>query len=117
MGFTIESQLILFLAAILFSVIVGIEYDIFRISRLIFHLGLWAVFAEDLIFSLLCAVEFFFFCFLFNNGEIRLFVILTCIAAFAMYYMTIGKFIYKITKNTVVKIRKRGRGRDNNSAV
>ena len=68
MGFTIESQLILFLAAILFSVIVGIEYDIFRISRLIFHLGLWAVFAEDLIFSLLCAVEFFFFCFLFYNN-------------------------------------------------
>lgn len=115
MGFTVESQLILFLFSIAFSFIIGLEYDIFRVSRLIFHFGVWAVFVEDLIFFLLCAVEFFFFSFFFNNGEIRLYIIFTCLVGCLIYYLTIGKFMYNKIKKLILKIRKRrgGNGRDN----
>ena len=68
MDFSVYSQLILFLSAFVFSLIVGIEYDFFRILRVVFTPGKTTVFFEDLIFFILCAVEFLIFCFFFANG-------------------------------------------------
>lgn len=117
MGFTVGNQLLMFFLSVAFSALVGFEYDLFRFSRLIFHPGVWAVFAEDLIFFILCSVEFFLFCFIFNNGEIRLFIVLTCVLGWIVYYLTAGKFIYGIMKKSVLKIGKRRRGKDRESSA
>lgn len=111
MAFTVGAQLFLFLASLAFSVIIGVEYDIFRVTRLIFHFGVWAVFIEDLIFFILCSVEFFLFCFIFNNGEIRLYIIFSCCAGCLIYYLTVGKFIYLKMKRLILNIKKRRGGK------
>lgn len=107
MDFSVYSQLILFLSAVVFSLIVGIEYDFFRIFRVVFTSGKTVVFFEDLIFFILCAVEFLIFCFFFANGEIRLYVVLVCVAGFSLYYLTVGRCIYGKLKNTILKIKRR----------
>lgn len=109
MGFSVVSQLSLFIAAVVFSFIVGIEYDFFRILRVVFDRGSTAVFIEDLLFFIICAVEFPIFCFLFADGEIKLYVVAVCAAGCSLYYLTVGKFIYGRLKKTVLKIKgKRG---------
>ena len=116
MGFSVVSQLSLFIAALIFSFIVGIEYDFFRILRVVFDHGPAAVFAEDLLFFIVCAVEFPVFCFLFADGEIRLYVVAVCAAGFALYYLTVGNFIYGRLKKTALKIKGKRGNKQNFSA-
>ena len=86
-----------------FGICVGIVYDLFRVSRLVFHLNSVFVFIEDLFFCLLVAVSYFVFCFIFNSGQIRLYVTAAAVLGWFLYYITVGRAVYYI-------IRKCGKG-------
>lgn len=115
MGNSVLSQALLFAASLLFSFIIGAEYDFFRTLRIVFHPGTVAVFIQDVIFFLLCAVQFTFFCFFFADGEIRLFVVLTCVVGTSLYCLTVGKFFCEKIKETLLKFRKRRESRQSAS--
>ena len=54
MGFTLAQQTQQFLGALALGILLGMGYDLFRVSRRIFHFSAAAVFGEDLCFFLRC---------------------------------------------------------------
>lgn len=106
MGISVTGQTVVFLSACVFGMVLGLVYDIFRIFRVAIPHGGAAVFVEDVVFFLICAISTFLFLLCTNAGEIRFFVIAGEILGAVLYYFTIGFVLYRSAKIIINFIRK-----------
>lgn len=92
-------QLRVFILSVSLGFLLGFLYDSFRLIRIIFKksFGKASVFAQDVIFILLCGIITFLFLLSENYGEIRLYVLLGEICGFFVYYFTIGVLVVKFS--------------------
>jgi Spore cortex protein YabQ (Spore_YabQ). len=96
----------IFILAVLFGVLLGAIYDLFRIVRFAFDFGKTAIFIQDIIFFAACGVLTFLFMLTFTSGQIRAFVFVAQLVGFSAYYFTVGRIVYGLAKK-IISIVKR----------
>ncbi len=104
MYISLSQQFQVFFGALILGAVFGLLYDIFRIIRLAFKNSSAVVFVEDIIFWIIATVTTFLFTIIFNNGELRLSLIITQVVGFLIYYFTLGKLIFKVFSAIFLKI-------------
>lgn len=87
---TSKNQVFLFFVCFLFGIVVAVFFDITRASRRIYKTGVIATFIEDFLFFFTSAIMFFALSLKFNNGEIRLFMILSSVIGAFLYFNTVS---------------------------
>lgn len=92
----VQNQTYLFLVFSLTGVIIGILFDFFRILRKSFKTSDIITYLEDIIFWILTGFIVLYNIWYFNNGEIRLFMILGIIMGAIIYMLTLSNIIIKI---------------------
>lgn len=94
------SQLHSFFIFILVGFLIGILFDIFRISRRTFKTSNIVTNIEDVLFWILSGLLFIFSLFKFNNGNIRVYILVGLIIGISIYMLIFSKIVI----NTLVKI-------------
>ena len=89
----VQNQTYLFLVFSLTGVIIGILFDFFRILRKSFKTSDIITYLEDIIFWILTGFIVLYNIWYFNNGEIRLFMILGIIMGAIIYMLTLSNII------------------------
>lgn len=120
MEFFIEKQLLIVLNSVILGLIFGAIYDIIRISHIICEIASYSaencgmrsgkaaflIFAAgDFIYVVVVSVMLSFFTYWQNNGVVRAFILIPCIAGFAMYHGTIGNLVMYFSEAVVRFIR------------
>ena len=96
MYISLTQQFSVFFGAIVLGACFGVLYDLFRIIRMVFFKSFTAVFIEDVLFWIVVTIVTIFYTILFNNGELRLSLIITGTIGFLVYYFTLGRLVFKI---------------------
>lgn len=78
------------------GLIIGVLFDVFRISRKTFKTSNIITYIEDIVFWILTGLILLFSIFTFNNGEIRNYIFLGVITGFTFYMLFLSKFFIKI---------------------
>lgn len=99
------SQANLFLIFTLDGILIGLLFDIFRILRKSFKTADIVTYIEDTIFWLLTGVIILYSIFVFNNGEIRLFMFIGILLGISFYLLLFSKYVIKVSV-TVINIVK-----------
>lgn len=92
----VENQAYLFLVFSLTGIVIGILFDIFRVSRKVFHTSDIVTYIEDILFWVLSGFFILFNIWYFNNGKIRLYMFLGMIMGIIIYLLLISNFIMKL---------------------
>ena len=97
----IINQVYLFLIFIINGVIIGILFDFFRILRKSFKTSDIITYFEDFLFWILTGFSILYFIFVFNNGEIRLFMFLGIAVGIALYMLIFSSLFIKINVSVI----------------
>ena len=100
------NQIYLFLIFIVNGIIIGILFDFFRILRKSFKTSDLVTYFEDLLFWILTGFSILYFIFVFNNGEIRLFMFLGIAIGITLYMLIFSSIFIKINVNVIVFFKK-----------
>lgn len=107
------SQSKVFCIFFLLGLFINLIFDIFRGVRKCFKFANIVVFLQDIIFLGISGFLFFRTLLIFNNGEIRFFMLIALVLGICIYSLTISKqcviivsVIVKVCKNIVVFIFK-----------
>lgn len=92
----LKNQIYLFAIFLANGILIGLFFDFFRILRKVFKTTNFITYIEDIIFWLISGSLFLFNAFYFNNGQIRMFMILGIGIGLIFYILTVSKFIIKI---------------------
>ena len=92
----VQNQTYLFLVFSLTGILIGILFDLFRILRKSFKTPDILTYIEDVIFWILTGIIILYNIWYFNNGEIRLYIILAIIMGIIIYILTLSNIILKI---------------------
>lgn len=92
-----------FLVAFLLGIGLGIAYEIFRVPRLLLCISPILVFVADTLYFFLCSVVLFLFVFFANDGQVRLFLLLSTAVGGMLYALTVGRFV----RHLAIRIRPR----------
>ena len=92
----VTNQAYLFLIFIVNGIIIGLLFDFFRIIRKVIPTNDIATYIEDILFWLLTGASILYSIFVFNNGEMRLFMFLGIILGAFIYLLTLSSYIIKI---------------------
>jgi len=87
----------IFVVFILVGAIIGIFFDCFRILRKTLKTSDIITALEDGMFWILTGLFLIYMIFVFNNGEIRLFLILGVFIGLILYFITISKIFVRLT--------------------
>lgn len=105
------NQAYLFFIFILNGFCIGILFDLFRILRKSFKTPNFVTYVQDIIFWILTGIVLLYSIFIFNNGEIRLYIFIGILLGIVLYMILISKYVIKISvaiitfsKNIVYKI-------------
>ena len=102
-----QNQAYLFLVFSLTGVEIGILFDLFRILRRSIKTSNIITYIEDVLFWILTGILILYNIWFFNNGEIRLFMLLGIILGILIYMSTLSSIIIKIFSKilrTIIKI-------------
>lgn len=100
-----QNQAYLFLVFSLTGVIIGILFDFFRILRRSIKTPNIITYIQDILFWILTGIIVLYSIWYFNNGELRIFVLLGLILGVLIYITTLSNIIVKIfTKFLVILI-------------
>ena len=89
-------QLISFFYFIITGISLGIIFDIFRILRKSFKTSDIVTNIEDIIFGIITGIILLTSIFIFNNGELRLYLFLGILFGIIIYMIFISKYFIKI---------------------
>lgn len=92
-----NNQAYLFVMFIINGILIGFLFDIFRILRKSFKTSDIITYIEDVTFWILTGILTLYFIFTYNNGEIRLYILLGIIFGISIYILTISKHIIKFS--------------------
>ena len=101
----ISGQAYLFLIFTLNGFIIGLLFDFFRILRKSFKTADWITYIEDILFWVLTGLLVLYSIFIFNNGEIRLFMLLGIFIGITLYMLILSSYIIKINVFIIGKIK------------
>ena len=91
--------------AALLGIGLAVLYDIFRIFRLILFSGTISIFIQDILFWSISGCATYIYILAINLGEIRFFILAAELLGALIYYFTLGRVIYGLTKDIVYAIR------------
>ena len=83
-------------AFIIIGFLIGLIFDILRISRKIFKTNNVVTYIEDVLFWILTGLLVIYGLITFSYGEIRLYTILTIITGTTIYFLCISKYFVLI---------------------
>ena len=92
----VSNQAYLFLVFIINGIVIGLLFDFFRISRKVFNTNDMITYIEDILFWILAGATVLYSIFIFNNGEMRLFMFLAILLGAFAYMVLISSYIIKI---------------------
>lgn len=93
---TIASQVYVFLGCIFGGLIVGLLFDVFRLSRRFFNTRDIITYIQDIIFWILVGIIVLLTIFYSNNGQIRGYVFLGIVLGTVFYFLVFSRLIMKI---------------------
>ena len=99
------NQAHLFLIFLLNGISIGLLFDFFRILRKSFNTKDFMTYIEDVCFWLLTGLLILYFIFIFNNGEIRIYMFVSIILGFTIYILTLSKYIVKVSVNIILFLK------------
>ena len=97
-----QNQAYLFLVFSLTGVIIGILFDFFRILRRSIKTPNIITYIQDILFWILTGIIVLYSIWYFNNGELRIFVLLGLILGVLIYITTLSNIIVKIFTKVLV---------------
>lgn len=97
-----QNQAYLFLVFSLTGVIIGILFDFFRILRISIKTPNIITYIQDILFWILTGIIVLYSIWYFNNGELRIFVLLGLILGVLIYITTLSSIIVKIFTKVLV---------------
>ena len=100
------NQAYLFMIFILNGILIGIIFDVFRISRRSFKTSNFITSLEDILFWMLSALLLMYSIFKFNNGQFRLYIFIGIFLGIAIYMLFFSKFIIKISVKIINAVKK-----------
>lgn len=109
MGISLTEHLELLLTAALLGMVLGAIFDFGRVLRAYFGNGRAFVFILDLLFWIIAAVATYWFFLVYNEGKIRIPVLLAEIGGASVWYATIGRAVIKRVRASSEKVKKRAR--------
>lgn len=92
----VTNQAYLFLIFIANGIAIGLLFDFFRIMRKSFKTSDLITYIEDILFWVLTGIIILYSIFVFNNGEIRLFMFLAVCIGVLIYMLLFSSYIIKI---------------------
>ncbi len=93
----IKYELFLFAVSGVFGVACALLFDSFRASRVIVKTSVAVTAVEDIVFWILTTLCFFILSLKFNNGQIRLFMLLGVVFGALLYFNTISRYVLGFT--------------------
>ena len=99
-------QLINFIYFIITGMILSIVFDIFRVLRKSFKTSDLVTNIEDIIFGIITGIIKLSSIFLFNNGELRLYIFIGILVGIIIYILFISKYFIKINVAIINFIKK-----------
>lgn len=92
----ITNQAYLFLIFTLNGIIIGLLFDFFRVLRKSFKTSDFITYIEDILFWILTGILILYSIFIFNNGEIRFYMLLGIFIGIALYMLMFSNYVIKI---------------------
>lgn len=92
----VTNQAYLFLVFLINGVVIGLLFDFFRIARKVIPTNDFITYVEDILFWIVAGAIVLYSIFVFNNGELRLFMFLGIILGAFTYMILISSYIIKI---------------------
>lgn len=102
----VQDQTYLFLVFSLTGISIGLLFDFFRVLRKSFKTSDIVTSIEDILFWILTGIIILYNIWYFNNGEIRLFMILGIILGTIIYMLTLSNVILKIFFSILTFLKK-----------
>lgn len=102
----VTNQAYLFSIFIANGIIIGILFDFFRILRKVFKTSDFVTYVEDLLFWILTGSIILYSIFVFNNGEIRLFMFLAVIIGVVSYMILLSSHVIKVNVKIINILKK-----------
>ena len=102
----VTNQAYLFLIFFINGILIGLLFDLFRISRKVFKTSDFVTYIEDILFWILSGIIVLYSIFIFNNGELRLFMFLGILLGTIIYMLLLSSFIIKINIKIINFIKK-----------
>lgn len=102
----VTNQALLFLIFIINGILIGLLFDFFRISRRVISTNNIMTYIEDILFWILTGFIILYSVFIFNNGEIRLFMFLGIIIGTILYMVFVSSYIIKINIKIINILKK-----------
>lgn len=102
----VTNQAYLFLIFAINGIIIGLLFDFFRISRKVFNTNDVTTYIEDILFWILAGAIILYSIFVFNNGELRLYMFLGIILGAFIYLLFISSYIIKINIKIINVLKK-----------
>ncbi len=109
MTVTLAEQATILLGCVLAGVVMGVLYDVFRITRRIVKVPVVLLWIEDILFWLLSSILLFFAIFWLNDGLIRFYQFLGVAVGLCLYMLTLSGVVvslcvtvYKLLRTVVL---------------
>lgn len=102
----LSSQVVIFIYSVGFGVLLGLVYEVFTVLRMLLSDKKWAYVLCDAAFSLIGSILSFFFMVLFNNGIVRLNLVLAQLVGGLCFHFSVGKYLIKPLLFISEKLRK-----------
>lgn len=101
-----QNQIYSFLVFILNGFLIGILFDIFRISRKSFKTPDFITYIEDIAFWIGSGMLLLFSIFKFNNGELRVFIFIGLFLGISTYLLIFSKLFINISLHIINVVKK-----------
>ena len=102
----VTNQAYLFFIFIINGIVIGLLFDFFRISRKVFKTNDIMTYIEDVLFWILAGGIVLYSIFVFNNGELRLFMFLGIILGAFVYMLFVSSYVIKINVKIINILKK-----------
>lgn len=102
----VSNQAYLFLIFTVNGILIGLLFDFFRIARKVFYTNDFVTYIQDILFWILAGSMMLYSIFVFNNGEIRLFMFLGVILGAFIYMVFVSSYIIKINVKIINMLKK-----------
>ena len=106
MAISMSGQAASFLGALALGGVLGLIYDVFRISRLAFRLPAALIAAEDILFYLISGVVLFSYLMEASSGEVRGFILIGAFLGWLLYYFTAGRLVMALSGKLIAAFKK-----------
>jgi len=100
------SQANLFLVFVINGAIIGLIFDIFRILRKCFKTSDLITITQDILFWIITGIIILYSIFVFNNGEIRLFMFIGIFLGAILYMLLLSRYIIKISVKIIETLKR-----------